>query len=67
MKKHFLLIIFLFAGMVGFGQKTTIMLLDSTVVEEFRTVDENGTDITSYRRLSKKTTQDFYRCFANRK
>jgi len=59
MKKTLLLIVFLFAGLVGFGQKTTIMLLDSTIVEEFRTVDKNQTDIVSYRRLTKKQVREY--------
>ena len=59
MKKTLLIFGLIAMGLVSKCQSTTIMKIDSVVIEEFKSVDENGTDITSYRRLTNKQVREY--------
>lgn len=59
MKKTLLIFSLLAFAIVAKSQNTTIMKIDGVVIEEFKSVDENGTDITSYRRLTNKQVRDY--------
>ena len=62
MKKIFLLFALAFA-ITGFSQvkidPSTILLIDTTVVEEFRTLDTDGTSVTSYRRVTRQQINEY--------
>jgi len=60
MKKILFILGFILACLFSYGQaQTTIMKIDTVIVEEFRTTDDAGTPITSYRRLTKKEAKDY--------
>lgn len=62
MKKLFFPL-FLLLTFTGFSQVTidtsTIVLINNTVVEEFRTLDPDGNQITSYRRVTKAQINEY--------
>ena len=60
MKKTFLIFGLLLAGLYSYSQTlTTIMKIDTVILEEFKTTDEAGTAITSYRRLTNKEAKAY--------
>lgn len=54
-------IILFFLTMTGFAAtaQSTIMKIDTVILEEFKTTDDAGTQITSYRRLTKKDARAY--------
>ena len=59
MKKTLIIFGFFLASIAAYSQATTIMKIDTVILEEFKSVDEAGTSITSYRRLTKKEAKDY--------
>ena len=60
MKKIIFIIGFLLACLFSYSQTlTTIMKIDTVILEEFKTTDEAGTAITSYRRLTNKEAKAY--------
>lgn len=60
MKKTFLIFGFILACAAAYSQTlTTIMKIDTVILEEFKTTDEAGTAITSYRRLTNKEAKAY--------
>ena len=60
MKKTLLIFGFLLVGLSMYSQTlTTIMKIDTVIMEEFKTVDEAGTAITSYRRLTNEQARAY--------
>lgn len=60
MKKTLLIFVILLACMAAYSQTlTTIMKIDTVILEEFKTTDEAGTAITSYRRLTNKKAKAY--------
>jgi len=60
MKKTFLIFALLLVGLFSYSQTlTTIMKIDTVILEEFKTTDDAGTEITSYRRLTNKDVKAY--------
>jgi peptidoglycan hydrolase CwlO-like protein len=60
MKKTLLIIGLLLVGLSMYSQTlTTIMKIDTVILEEFKTTDEAGTAITSYRRLTNEQARAY--------
>lgn len=59
MKKSLLILGILAFAIIANSQTTTIMQIDTVIVEEFKQTDEAGLEITSYRRLTRKEVRDY--------
>lgn len=59
--KKILFIGLLFVGLKSFGQTDTsaIVLINDIVVEEFKTTDQDGQPVTSYRRVDRAQVKDY--------
>jgi hypothetical protein len=68
MKKTLLIFGFILVGLSMYSQTlTTIMKIDTVILEEFKTTDEAGTAITSYRRLTNKEAKAYIEKIKGRK
>jgi chromosome segregation ATPase len=65
MKKILFILAFILAVLIVHGQKeitldtSVIHLFDKTIIEEFKTIDKDGNQLTSYRRMDKKSAKDY--------
>jgi hypothetical protein len=65
MKKILFILAFILSVLIVHGQKeitldtSVIHLFEKTIVEEFKSIDKDGNEVTSYRRMEQSNAKDY--------